>query len=41
LFDGRKSFAYYRGQVPAAPVVRPSDPAQCLFWRNAQAAAEP
>lgn len=37
LFDGRKSFAYYRGQVPSAPLPRPADPAQCLFWRNAQA----
>jgi hypothetical protein len=36
LFDGRKSFAYYRGRVPAAPLPRAADPTQCLFWRNAQ-----
>jgi hypothetical protein len=41
LFDGRKSFAYYRGQVPLAPLPRPADPAQCLFWRNAQAVPQP
>ena len=38
LFEGRKSFAYYRGRVPAAPLPPPADPAQCLFWRNAQTA---
>lgn len=38
LFDGRKSFAYYRGRVPVA-VSRPlADPTRCLFWRNAQKA---
>lgn len=37
LFDGRKRFAYYWGRVPAsAPPPWPADPAQCLFWRNAQ-----
>ncbi|MEI7036968.1 glycosyltransferase family 39 protein [Fulvimonas yonginensis] len=39
LFEGRKRFAYYRGRVPAVPQPPPADPAQCLFWRNAQAAA--
>ena len=37
LFDGRKRFAYYRGRVPSVPPVLEGDPAQCLFWRNAQA----
>lgn len=41
LFDGRKSFAYYRGRVPATAAAAPVDPTQCLFWRNAQAAANP
>jgi len=36
LFDGRKSFAYYRGRVPVAPSARPADPTRCLFWRNAE-----
>ncbi|HET6806297.1 MAG TPA: glycosyltransferase family 39 protein [Frateuria sp.] len=41
LFSGRKSLAYYRGRVP--DVLREgqaADPAQCVFWRNARAAAE-
>ncbi|MGN2247377.1 ArnT family glycosyltransferase [Frateuria sp. GZRR35] len=37
LFDGRKSFAYYRGRVPAEASTPLADPTQCLFWRNAQA----
>jgi 4-amino-4-deoxy-L-arabinose transferase-like glycosyltransferase len=41
LFDGRKSFAYYRGRVPAEPLARVADPASCLFWRNAQALPRP
>ena len=41
LFDGRKRFAYYRGLVPVTPQPPPADPAQCLFWRNAQLAASP
>jgi 4-amino-4-deoxy-L-arabinose transferase-like glycosyltransferase len=39
LFDGRKRFAYYRGRVPVMPPRRLAEPTQCLFWRNAQAAA--
>ena len=41
LFDGRKSFAYYRGRVPRAPLAQPADPTQCLFWRNAQEPGKP
>ncbi|MGN2244342.1 ArnT family glycosyltransferase [Frateuria sp. GZRR33] len=40
LFDGRKSFAYYRGRVPTVPSVRLADPTQCAFWRNARTAAK-
>ncbi|UGB36943.1 ArnT family glycosyltransferase [Frateuria soli] len=40
LFEGRKSFAYYRGRVPVAPPAGQADPTQCLFWRNAQAATD-
>jgi hypothetical protein len=41
LFDGRKRFAYYRGQVPAMPLPRASDPTRCLFWRNAVEPGKP
>ena len=41
LFDGRKSFAYYRGRVPVAASRPLADPTQCLFWRNAQVLPRP
>ncbi|QRN55819.1 glycosyltransferase family 39 protein [Dyella caseinilytica] len=40
LFDGRKSVAFYRGQVAAAPFTAVASPGDCIAWRRAAAGEE-
>jgi len=39
LFDGRKSVAFYRGQVARVVSLGANDPQKCVAWRDFDASS--